>query len=326
MQPARQMNAVVRPPPDGDSVPDIDRPLSAPARGDRAQAGHGVEDITQGCGSGSVTQQEARTIVPVNKGPYFVVNVRTADLAGLRITQAVYPPRTRLPRHRHALPYLCLVAAGGFEERLRHRSQTCTAGTVIWNPTCEDHDDTFGMVGTRCWNVELTDAWGERIAQAADVWTPGRSGEATWLATRIMRELSAADAVSSLALEGLVCALIGEISRPTADDRRRPAWLSRALDRLHAESRNPPSVAELAGDAGVHRSHFARAFRRHVGCTVAEFVRSRRVEWAAEQLRARGNSLGELSLMAGFGDQAHFTRAFKRVMGVTPGKYRSTVR
>lgn len=262
----------------------------------------------------------------LNKGPYFAVDVRTAALAGLRITQAVYPPRTRLPRHTHAQPYLCLVAAGGFEERLRRRSEACTAGTVIWNPSCEEHDDTFGEVGARCWNVEFTDAWCERIAQAADVWTPGRSGETTWLATRLMRELSAPDAASSLALEGLVCALIGEISRTTADDRRRPVWLSRARDRLHAEYREPPSVAELARDAGVHRSHFARAFRRHVRCTVAEFVRRRRVEWAAEQLKARGYRLAELSLMAGFGDQAHFTRAFKRVTGVTPGEYRATVR
>lgn len=262
----------------------------------------------------------------LNEGPYFAVKVHTAGLAGLRITQAVYPPRTRLPRHGHAQPYLCLVAAGMFEERLRRRSETCTAGTVIWNPSCEEHDDTFGESGARCWNVEFTDAWGERIAQAADVWTPGRSGEMTWLATRIMRELAALDATSDLALEGLVCALIGEISRTTTEDRRRPVWLSRARDRLHAEYREPPSVPELAREAGVHRGHFARAFRRHLGCTVAEFVRHRRVEWAAQQLEARACRLAELSLLAGFGDQAHFTRAFKRVTGVTPGEYRATMR
>ena len=270
--------------------------------------------------------QEATTIVQQNKGPYFAVNVRTADLAGLRITQAVYPPRTRLPRHGHAQPYLCLVAAGGFEERLRRRSATCSAGTVIWNPSSEEHDDIFGESGGRCWNVEFTHAWGERLAQAANAWTPAQSGEPAWLAIRIMRELSAPDTASSLTLEGLVCALIGEISRSMASERRRPSWLSRARERLHAEYREPPTVAELARDAGVHRSHFARAFRRYTGCTVADFVRHRRVEWAAEQLRVRGYGLAELSLSAGFGDQAHFTRTFKRVTGVTPGAYRATMR
>ena len=265
-------------------------------------------------------------IVRLNTGPYFVADVRTADLAGLRIAQSVYAPRTRLPRHGHAQPYLCLVAAGQFEERLRRRSATCTPGTVIWNPSCEEHDDTFGTSGGRCWNVEFAEAWGERLAQAADQWTLARNGESAWLATRIVRELAAPDTVSSLALEGLVCALIGEISRTKADDRLGPSWVLRARDRLHAEYHDPPSVAELAQDARVHRSHFARAFRRYIGCTVADFVRRRRVEWAAAQLRACDGGMAELSLSAGFADQAHFTRAFKRVTGVTPGVYRATLR
>jgi AraC-like DNA-binding protein len=218
------------------------------------------------------------------------------------------------------------VAAGRFEERLRRRSETCSTGTVIWNPSGEEHEDVFGESGARCWNIEFTRAWDERIGQAADAWTPGRSSETNWLATRIMRELAAPDAASSLALEGLVCALIGEISRTRADDRRRPVWLSRARDRLHAEFREPPSVGELAREVGVHRSHFGRAFRALVGCTVAEFVRRRRVEWAAEQLRTRAYGLAELSLVTGFGDQGHFTRAFKRVTGMTPGQYRATLR
>lgn len=90
---------------------------------------------------------------------------------------------------------------------MRRRSATCTAGAVIWNPSPEEHDDTFGESGGRCWNVEFTEAWGERLAQAADRWTPAGSGEPAWLATRILRELAAPDAASSLALEGLVCAL-----------------------------------------------------------------------------------------------------------------------
>jgi AraC family transcriptional regulator len=86
--------------------------------------------------------------------------------------------------------------------------------------------------------------------------------------------------------------------------------------------RKPPGVGELAREAGVHRSHFARAFRQHFGCTIADFVRRLRIDWAAQQLRSQSCSLSQLSLDAGFGDQAHFTRTFKRITGVTPGAYR----
>jgi AraC family transcriptional regulator len=266
-------------------------------------------------------------IIRLNEGQYFGTRIHVANLGGLRITQAVYRPHTQLPRHSHARPYLCLVATGAFEERALCRVETCAAGSAVWNPSGDDHEDRFGAIGARTWNFEFTEAWAERIAEATPRWTPARNGNVTWLVTRILRELADQDSANALSLEGLVCALIGEVSRrPPATDQDRPAWLVRAQDRLMSEYRQPPNLGELARNAGVHRSHFARSFRRHFGCTVAEFIRRRRIAWAAEQLRSERYTLSELALEAGFGDQPHFTRAFKRIMGVTPGEYRAAIR
>jgi AraC family transcriptional regulator len=266
-------------------------------------------------------------ITRLNDGGYFGTRAHIANLAGLRISQAVYQPRTLLPRHAHARAYLCLVATGAFEERARRRAETCAARSAVWNPSGDEHEDLFGPVGARMLNFEFTDSWHERLREATPHWTPARSADVTWLVTRILRELSEPDRASALALEGLVCGLIGEVSRrPPPIDRTRPVWLVHAEDRLMAEYRQPPTLAELARSAGVHRSHFARSFRRHIGCTVAEFVRRLRIAWAAEQLRGDRHTLSELALEAGFGDQPHFTRSFKRIMGMTPGEYRAAMR
>jgi AraC family transcriptional regulator len=260
-----------------------------------------------------------------NDGRFFGSLVQTASLAGLRISHGVYQPHARLPRHSHAQPYLCLVAAGTFEERACRRTATCSTGAVVWNPG-EEHEDKFGRVGARTWNLDFTDSWNDRVEQATPDWTPVQSAEVTWLVTGILRELAVPDNASALSFEGLVCALIGAVSRRrVATDRRRPAWVSLAHDRLRAEYRKPPSVGELAQSAGVHRSHFSRSFRRFSGCTVAEFVRRLRVDWASEQLRHQECTLSELSFRAGFSDQAHFTRAFKRMTGLTPGEYRASM-
>ena len=195
----------------------------------------------------------------LNKGQFFGSRVHVANLAGLRISEARYSPHAQLPRHSHALPYLCLVAAGAFEERARRRMETCPAGAVVWNPSGEEHEDRFGGTGARTVNLELDDDWQDRMAEATRVWTPAKGIEVSWLARKILREVAEPDTSSALALEGLVCALIAEVSRkPTAGPGRRPAWLSQSRDRLMAEYRHPPSVAELARSAGVHRSHFAR--------------------------------------------------------------------
>ena len=238
----------------------------------------------------------------LNKGQFFGSPLHVASLAGLRISQARYSPRAQLPRHSHAQAYLCLVASGAFEERSGPQLEYCQAGNAVWNPPGEEHEDRFGSSGACTMNLELSEAWSERLAVAPRAWTPAKGVDVAWLVRRILREMTEPDTASALALEGLVCALIGEVSRePLTPQRGRPAWLSASRDRLMAEYRDPPGVADLARNAGVHSSHFARAFRSHFGCTVAEFVRRLRIEWAAEEIRRRRRPLSEVSLAAGFG-------------------------
>jgi AraC family transcriptional regulator len=48
-----------------------------------------------------------------------------------------------------------------------------------------------------------------------------------------------------------------------------------------------------------------------------------RVEWAAAEILSGHRSLAEIAAEAGFADQSHFTRVFRRQVGVTPGEYRA---
>jgi AraC family transcriptional regulator len=56
--------------------------------------------------------------------------------------------------------------------------------------------------------------------------------------------------------------------------------------------------------------------------TVAGYVRQLRVAWAQEQLRQPGAVAVQVALAAGFADQSHFTRAFRRVMGRPPSTWK----
>jgi AraC-like DNA-binding protein len=66
----------------------------------------------------------------------------------------------------------------------------------------------------------------------------------------------------------------------------------------------------------------ARAFRKHHGCTVGEYVRQLRVERAMERLARSDDSLAAIALDVGFADFSHFARVFKRQTGTTPGRFR----
>jgi len=72
----------------------------------------------------------------------------------------------------------------------------------------------------------------------------------------------------------------------------------------------------------VIRIHFARAFKAATGTPPHRYLTDRRIG-RAETMIAEGRlSLAEIADVCGFSSQAHFTRWFKRIMGVTPGIYR----
>jgi len=82
------------------------------------------------------------------------------------------------------------------------------------------------------------------------------------------------------------------------------------------------TLAGLAAEADVHPGHLADAFRRHFGCTVGAHVRRQRVALACRHLAGSEAPLADIALLTGFADQSHFTRTFKRQIGLTPAAYR----
>lgn len=80
-------------------------------------------------------------------------------------------------------------------------------------------------------------------------------------------------------------------------------------------------LQRLAELAGVTRFQVIRDFNRGVGVTPSTFIRNRRVR-AARLLIEAGTPLAEASLLVGFADQSHLSRAFSAAYGIPPGVYR----
>jgi len=157
-------------------------------------------------------------------------------------------------------------------------------------------------------------------------WVTVSGGAASGLAARLRREAQVWEPTSPMVIEGILLLLSAEALRTDRryGERTQPDWVSRAAQRLEAEFRAPPSVQQLALDAGVHPAHFARSFRSFLGCTPGTYARQRRLAWARQALMA-GRPLIEVALEAGFADQAHFSREFKRTLGVTPSEFRRSL-
>jgi len=95
-------------------------------------------------------------------------------------------------------------------------------------------------------------------------------------------------------------------------------------DRLADELLDPPSLAALATDLGLSRYQLLRAFRATTGIPPYAWLAQYRVNRARALLEA-GLRPAEAASLVGFADQAHLTRWFRRVLGVTPAAYRNSV-
>jgi len=101
--------------------------------------------------------------------------------------------------------------------------------------------------------------------------------------------------------------------------------IAHAKARIDDDPAAPLTLADLADEAGISRFQLLRAFAHETGLPPHAYRMQRRVV-LARQLIARGVSLADAAAAAGFADQSHMTRAFVRLLGVTPANYAAAMR
>lgn len=105
----------------------------------------------------------------------------------------------------------------------------------------------------------------------------------------------------------------------TASFHRMNAYESLLLANLPGPA---PDLKSLASTGGVHVNQVIRDFRQVHGLTPGEFLRMKRLE-RAKQILGEGYSLTQAAMDAGFSDQSHFSRMFRKAYGMTPSAYRN---
>ena len=252
-------------------------------------------------------------------------------IAGFYLTETAYAPQIKVPRHSHRKACFCLVLQGTYTELYRRKAIECKPSHLIFRPAEEVHADHIGNADVRCFIIETEPEWLTRLDKRSsrmDEPASFQSSSLVWLVTRLRHEARRADDYTSLTVEGLMLEMVAEVARGSKriSERRPPRWLARAKEMLHENFGETTTLAALAAAVGVHPVYLAAAFRRHYRCSVGEYVRRLRIEFAGRELSRSEAPLADIALAAGFAHQAHFSRTFKRLTGLTPAEYRSTFR
>lgn len=267
----------------------------------------------------------------LSSGCFYGETLRRYESAGLTLTESVYLPGTRLPKHSHTNSYFCLTLRGAYREVYGSRQRGCNPSTLVFHPADEIHANEFLDKGGHLFRLELPAAWAERVnshssalRNAADF----NGGPLVSMVTKLYSECYQPDSVSPLVIEGLALEIIGELSRRQTFKTKAgpPRWVNQAREFLHehfAEKLNPTAISLLLD---VHPVHLARGFRHAHGCTMGEYLRQLRIEIGSRYLASSDTPIAEISTLVGFADQSHFSRNFKRLTRMTPAQYRAIFR
>lgn len=239
------------------------------------------------------------------RSSYWRLYVNNRDGASLLLTDRTYPLRRQRVHFVPAwVPFTCQCV-----RRLRHFYV---------------HFDVVGLPGSLVREVFDSSATlgvePELERQIAAV-SERVAGEAVQLA-----DLLSVKSVVYRALASLVALLPAHKAARFREAAGGDDPISPALRHIEATPGRTPSNAELAALCHLSPDHFIRRFRARVGQTPAKYVLERRIALAAQRLSFTRDKIEQIAADCGFANRFYFSRAFARVMGVSPARYRRTDR
>ena len=237
------------------------------------------------------------------------------------------------PRHSHDQFGIGVIVFGTQRSWSGVGAVEASVGDVIMANPGEIHDGIPFDGRPRGWRMIyldpalMTAQVKEEFARSVEIVHP--VAQDRWLAQRFARLFGCLTDpyADQLAIdENLVSFLVSVLARHgNAQCPPLPSSpVKKAVHRLNTAPEMPVSLAELAALAGVTRFQLLRNFAKELGITPHAYLIQRRVR-LARKLLANGRTPADAAAETGFADQSHMTRAFVRLVGVTPGRYQAAI-
>ncbi|HEY2885617.1 MAG TPA: AraC family transcriptional regulator [Rhizomicrobium sp.] len=234
----------------------------------------------------------------------------------------VLPAGRVVPDHVHANPYLALHVLGSYRDCGDRGEAPVNGPAALYFPAGSTHGMAIGKAGLATIIIEFElEALHRAIAGLDELtrprfWLGGEIGHQarclgqSWLAgTPSPQRFAQTTSLLKIALQ-------------SAPQPAAPRWLDELETFVDAEYRSP-DAERWAEKIGVTRPWLTRAYRGWRGEGLCEALRRRRVEAAVILLESSDKPLAEIAAAAGFCDQSHMNRAFKKHLGRTPAVTRA---
>lgn len=270
---------------------------------------------------------------PHNRADYWIA----PHVPGVSLLEARFET-LRFARHRHEELVIAVTERGAGRFITRGLRDFGTPQTIwVFNPG-EAHEGGVADPTGWCYRGFYLEA--EALTRLAEQLGRGSLAE-SWFRDVVLRDPATADLLVAahralkarhgrLAQDSLFLLALGRLlarhaGQGPAEPRARPHPVGAALEALRADPAADWTLDRLAALAGLSPFHFLRCFRQALGLPPHAYLTQLRLKRARERLAA-GDAPAEAALAAGFYDQSHLVRVFKRCYGITPGQYVAALR
>jgi AraC-like DNA-binding protein len=239
------------------------------------------------------------------------------ESSGVIVRRVVDYSDTRIPEHAHDWPVLSIFVLGGYLNETELGRRLIDAPSAVFYRAGSAHRNTALCVGFEQIEIEFDPDWVSGPVDAgAPVchWIGGQAGSmARTLSQYCSGEISAG---------GIRSALI-QFMQTVVHYRERPraAWVDTVSQRLREDT--TAGVQELARMVGRHPSWLGAAYKAATGEGLLQALARFRIERAARLLRETEQCCASVALEAGFCDQSHMNRSFRRVLRRLPTEVRT---
>jgi AraC family transcriptional regulator len=225
------------------------------------------------------------------------------------LRQTTYSPGLRQPRHSHDYSNVTVIVGGMLEEASDGGTYRAEGGSVVLKAAGCEHETRVSGFGARTISIRLT----------------GGVREGTWRWFEEPEVVRAGLALHREPGDAAAMALVEAVLHAHRETQAPPPWLAPLRKVLDENFDRSLRFDVLARDAGLHPVYVARAFKRHVGMSMSEYVRAARVRHARHLLTSSRRSIDAIAGEAGFTDASHLCHTFSALLGVTPRGYRSSL-
>src|SRR5262245_5975677 len=146
-------------------------------------------------------------------GSYYGETLRSRKVASFQLSERVYSPGYRTPKHTHKQALFCFVMQGNYTESYGGKTRECKSSTLLYHPPEELQAEHFHEPGGRSFIIEIAPGWLTQIRcdlTVADNPSGFQGAVFELLARKLYREFAQLDSAAPLIIEGLMLEMLGE--------------------------------------------------------------------------------------------------------------------